>query len=730
MTMFKFQYSRTNQRWSTPCTNPVQGLFLLLLTLFLACTDVRADETETTTPVKSVSLENITVTANKMEECLTRVPQSITVIDEIMLEEKGINNLSDIIREIPNMTTATSPIATGVRFRGLSPSIFTNNNPVLIYIDGVAHIGTEGFDASLANVERVEVLRGPQGTIYGKDAIGAVINIVTKKPVNEWQGKIGAEYGSFNLMRGVFNAGGALINDKLYLGINGQYQQDDGWIENKNPNRDKDFNKADDRRTNLNLTATPTDRFTARLSLINEYENEYGVDGIGLPDGTSISDFSRDDAEQVDMDVLTRQVTENNAQSLGLSYDFGPVSLNSVTTHKILEFDANYDSDFSNNQIYDGLSQFWNYEDRNCTQELRLSSADRESFRWVAGLYLEKEKRDQPGIGKQSPGFDPVTYDYLGSFEMSAESRMDSKTLAAFGQVVVPFSKSFELTLGGRFQRIEKEIDLSMYYLPVGVQGSAMFDFNADKAWDYFLPKAALSWQFAGEWSTYISYSRGYMPGGFNYFSMAGNEEDNRFEPQKSSNYEWGLKGEFERGYMAASMFYMDIEDIHVYKVEGMGTMYVTDNAEKAHSQGIELEAVYRPPIEGVELNTAMGIIDAKYDDYDTGIGNFKGQDIALTPAHTIRAGVAYIHPCGFYSRIDLYNQGKIYFFDNENMVFPEEEMYTLLDARLGYRLNDWDFCIYGRNLTDEDYITMFSSMRVLSFGDPRTFGTRMTYYF
>ncbi len=398
--MFEFRFFRKKRRGTGSARTGVgAGLPALILALVLACAGAWAGEPDATAANEPAVLEKITVTANKMEEDLTQVPQSITVIDEVMLEEKGIKNVHDLIREIPNMTSASSPIANGVGFRGLNPSIFTNNNPVLIYIDGVAHIGTQGFDASLANAERVEVLRGPQGTIYGKDAIGAVINIVTKKPGNDWRGKIGAEYGSFDFVRGVFNANGAVVDDTLYVGINGQYRQDDGWIENENPGRDGDFNKADDRRVNLNLTATPADRFAARLSLTNEYTREYGVDGFGLPAGESIDDYSRDDAEHVDFDVPTKWVTENNAQSLGLTYDFGPVALDSATTRKLLEFDATMDSDFGNNPLFDGLTQFWSHEDENWTQELRFSSANTDGFRWVAGVYYEQESRDQPRLG-------------------------------------------------------------------------------------------------------------------------------------------------------------------------------------------------------------------------------------------------------------------------------------------------------------------------------------------
>ena len=701
----------------------------LLLIATLLCPPARADDTNATRPNEALALEKITVTANKMEEDLTKVPQSITVIDEIMLEEKRITSVDDIIREIPNMKASSAPVASGVNFRGLNPSIFTNNNPVVIYIDGVPHSGNIGFDASLANAERVEILRGPQGAIYGKDAIGAVINIVTKKPDNDWQGKVGTEYGSENFMRGVFNAGGALIDDKLFLGLNGQYEQDDGWIKNQAPGMDDDFNKEDDRRLNLNLTLTPTDRFTARLSLTNEYSRQYGVEGIGLPVGSVIGDFSRDDAEKLEMDAPTRQVTENNAQSLGLTYDFGPMSLNAVTTHKLLDFDGQYDSDFGNNPLYAGLIQYNEFEMENWTQELRLSSNQDQGFRWLAGLYFETECHDQTRMGMQFPDFDPVSYTYLGNSDMNAASKTDTETWAAFGQVVIPLADRFELTLGGRYQRITKEIDLAMYYLPVGVSGPAMYRLEADKTWDAFLPKAALAWQFADAWSTYISWSRGYMPGGFNYFAMAGSAEDNRFEPQTSTNYEWGVKGAFKRGSVAASVFYMDIEDIHISKA--IGTMYVTDNAKKAHSQGVELEGTYRP-LDGLELSAAVGVIEAKYDDYNWGGGDFDGQSIEQTPAHSIRAGAAYTHPSGAYGRIDVLNHGKQYFRDNVNAIeeFPTQDMYTLVDAKLGYRTDDWDFYVYGRNLTDEEYVSMFSGMHVISYGEPRTFGLGMTYYF
>jgi iron complex outermembrane receptor protein len=316
--------------------------------------------------------------------------------------------------------------------------MFTSNNPVVLYIDGVPYTDRVGFDASLANVERIEVLRGPQGTLYGKDAIGGVINIVTKDPGDTFQGKVGAEYGSFNFMRGLFNGSGPLVKDKLYLGINGQYRRDDGWIENTHSGMDENANEEEDRRISGYLLFKPTDRLRARLVLSNDYTRESWVDGYTLPPGSDISSFDRDEAEQVDFDVPTKEEFESNSQSLNLAYDFGAATLTSTTTHRQLEIEGEYDADQGNDPLFSGLTMFGNTELDTSNQELRLSSNQQDGIRWVGGAYFDVEERDQGPYGMQFPMFDPVTFDFLGNFEMNAESVTDSSTAAVFGQVIVP----------------------------------------------------------------------------------------------------------------------------------------------------------------------------------------------------------------------------------------------------------------------------------------------------
>ncbi len=676
--------------------------------------------------------EAITVTANKIEENVQDVPQSITVIDELVLDEKGITDIPDLVREIPNMSIATGIHGNAVSFRGLNPSMFTNNNPVVIYIDGVPIIDKSAFDASLANVERIEVLRGPQGTLYGKDAIGGVINVVTKSPANKCQGKVGVEYGSNNYMQSIFNVSGPLKNDTLFWGINGQYRQDDGWIENTNAGLDSNGNESEDRRISGYLLYTPTERLTARLILTDDSNEESWMDGYALSGGTDISAFHRDDAEKVDFDVPTDTDRESFAQSLHLSYALDSMTLTSTTTHSKMDFEGDYDADFGNTPYYEGLMQFNYSKLETSTQELRLSGNNETGIRWVGGVYFDSEDREQGPYGMQFPNFDPVTYAYIGAYEMNVESETDNATYAVFGQVMVPLGERFELTLGGRYQHIEKEIDQDMYFLPVGTSGPAMFSYSAEKEWNTFLPKAALKYRLSDTWNTYVSYSQGYMPGGFNYFATSGTAGDNSFKPQKSSNYEVGIKGSMDRLRVSASLFYMDIEDIHVYKAYGTG-IYYTDNAESAHSQGVELELAYNPT-DTIELTGALGIIEAEYDTYNAGDGiSFDGRKIENTPAYTATAGVFWTHPRGIYSRVDMRAIGDVHFYDDCNKTFVKEDSYITFDAKIGYQTGGWDFYVYGKNLTDEEYIVDFisnTSLSMADFGDPLTVGAGVRYRF
>lgn len=696
------------------------GFKTLLALSVVASTALSAQE--------ALQLESVTVSANKIEEEIKNIPQSISVIDEVMVEERGIKNLADIANEIPNFNVSNF-FANQSNFRGINPSIFSNNNPVTIYIDGVPQSSRYGYDVSLANVERIEVLRGPQGALYGKDSIGGVINIITKTPSNEWQGQIGAEYGSFNTISSTFNASGALIKDKLFLGLNGDYTKSDGWVENENPKLDKHADASKNHNLNLNATYKPTENLTAKLSISNGAKRHNWLgDLVPL---AKFKDWKRNDAKKVNYETKTFTDTFSNSQALALDYEMERLRLSSVTTHKKVTLEGEYDADYGNNPMMDGLMQFQYLDTKTFTQELRLSSKESNAFRYIGGLYFEREKINNKWYGQQMPPSPMMP----APSEADAPSNTTSTTKAIFAQSMIPLGDRFELTLGGRYQVIDKEMISDTYFFPLGNRpATPMLHLDMEHKWNVFLPKAALSYKVNDNWTSYATISKGYLPGGFNFFPMMPGDQ-NRFEPQTSINYELGFHAQTlgNRLRLSGALFYMDIKDVHVFSIDPNNhNNFITDNADGATSKGIELEALYRAT-ERIDLNAALGIINAKYKEYKSTFGtDNKGNKIENTPSFNLKLGITYTDPSGFYARGDVKMQGKTYYSPTNTLY---DEAYTVVDTKLGYRFGDWDIYAYGKNITNTDYVAFMQDRESYGnaytlMGKGREFGIGGRYFF
>ncbi len=677
-------------------------------------------------------LDDITVTANKMEEDIQRVPQSITVIDENVIEEKGLQSAMDIMDQIPN-TLSTANHGAGINFRGLNASMFTSNNPVVMYVDGIPIVNRWGYNFSMANVESIEVLRGPQGTLYGKDAIGAVVNVITRDPGDTWAGKVKTEYGSWNTWKASVYANGPVMADKVYMGISGQYDRTDGWIRNEYPGMVEDFGRKASYDLNGYLLATPNERLRMRLTFAHSYLHDHGETAKALPNGPSLDDFDRDMLKHQRLDVDPSVKHQTDGQSLVVSYDFDSFKLESTTTHRVHTIsDSVYDADFGDNPMFAGLIMLGDDELTTWSEELRVSSSNTSGLRWVGGVYLEADNdKHGPRYGQQFPNFDPATMTYLGNYEMLAESDSDAHTGAVFGQVMVPLGESFEVTLGARYQRIEKDIYLEMRYQPVGMTMPPMQILDLEKTWNAFLPKVGVSWFIDDSLTAYASFSQGYMPGGFNYFSSGGGLDENSFEPQRSTNYEVGVKAEHEQWRVNAAAFYMDIEDIHIYK--NIGTMYLADNADGAHSYGLELEGTWLP-ISGLELTASLSLMEAEYDGFDLGNNiDLKGEPIEGAPNYGFLFSACYHHPGGLYGRADLRHVGEVNYYDSGAFTMRQADPYTVVNMRAGWLYKDFDIFVYVNNATDEEYIESLRANSMFSaagFGNERSIGLGLSYSF
>lgn len=665
--------------------------------------------------VEQVKLDDIVLSASKTEENLQNISQTVTVIDKEELEEKEIKTIADVIKEIPNMTSRYLYFDT-VNFRGLNTSTFTNNNPVVIYIDGIPHSNKFGYNASLVNVERIEILRGPQGTLYGKDSIGGVINIVTKTPTNEYHGEVGTEYGTDNYQDGLFNLSGPIIKDVLFFGLNGRFSKSDGWITNHNDNLNEDADRNNAHNLNTNFLYKPSENFSARLDLSHDKDNRYWIQGGIIPSINLINSYSRENFEDANYDTDTFTKIVSTSQALNLSYDFNNINISSTTTNKKVDIDGNYDYDWKTYTPYANLSKLQYSQSETQTQELRFSNKN-DSFKWVMGLYYENEKFNNERYGTQRPV----------NTEINAVSETQNQTYAAFGEITVPLIDKLDLTLGGRAQRINKNIDLNYYMGTIGNNANPMYILNDEHTWNAFLPKAGLAYHINDDLTSYLTISKGYMPGGYNYYSYSGDAEDNRFNEQTSTNYELGIRGNFFDNslYLASSIFYMDIDDIHVYTYDASTGFSYVSNAAKAHSQGMEIELKYSIANNWM-LESAIGFTRAQYDEYSSN----KNNKIENTPSFTTNIGLSYYNPRGYYGRFDVQTQGDVY-FDAANSI--KQDAYAIANVKVGYRFDNWNIYTYVKNITDKSYLTTVKSDvggYLATFGQGRFVGVGVKYTF
>lgn len=673
------------------------------------------------------NLGDITVTANKMEESISKIPQSISIIDENKIENSGITNIKEFATHIPSFNAHSFNYFTLSNFRGLNTSAFTNTSPLVIYVDGIPTSNRQGYDLNFANIKRVEVLRGPQGTLYGKDAIGGVINVISKTSNNKWEGKIGLEYGNNNTQYAKFYSGGALKEDEVFFNLYGSYEHNDGWIENTQSGMKKDANGLNKNHYGFDIIYLPTEDLKVKASISNSYEKQDGLyDTVYLPSSINIKKVKRSDYESLSYNNETFTKNKTSTQALSFNYFLGDLILDSITTHKTLDSDGNYEMDAGNGIAFIKDSNiFLDATSETTTQEFRLSN-DESDYRWITGLYFERDKLENDRFGS-----------YLSAFNstLNAKSKTTSDTKAIFGQIVVPFSENYELTLGGRYQSLTRDYDLentATVVLP-GFPGN--FSVKEKETWNVFIPKAALSYEVNNNLTTYATFTKGYVAGGFNTAPSSSNLDNIKFDPQSSMNYEIGSKFYTDNLYLNSSIFFMDIKDVHVYSQNPTTGLTSTKNIDKAESYGLEIEGKYVIN-NSWNVNGFISMINAKYkSSYITSPNRItsqnKGNKIELTPKYSAKLGLEYISTKGVYGNFNLLYKGDTY-LNPENTV--KQDDYVTTDLKLGYKLESFNIYSYVNNISDKDYLVNYDIApgggQAVSFGRGRTFGLGLKYSF
>ena len=677
----------------------------------------------------SNSLSEVVVTAQKREEEAQKVPFSISTLTAKEIQGYRIWNLRDITAVVPNLYSANpgdNRNVTGVR--GIATTSY--DPAVATYIDGVNQFGLDTYIPQLFDVERVEVLRGPQGTLYGRNAMGGVINVITKQPTNQSTGFAELSTGNYGQQRYSVGVRTPLVDDKLYFGAAVLYNSFDGYYTNLYNN-----SKLDEQHSftgNYYLKYLPSQTFSLTLNIKNYANRNNGPFALASsPDDALASPF------KVSQNATTQMVDNIFNSSLAANYAGRGFNFTSVTTYQknYRYYTVPIDGDFS---PLDAVSIINNYGKKFNkvevgTQEFRFSSpASASNLKWTAGLYgFTRYSPTKAGthFGADAAAVGSPLTDFT-SINTNIERNYGG---AIFGQLTYSLTPEFDITAGARYDYEHKKEQVKGEFQPDGADPMVtQNDTSSTASFKAFTPTFSLAYHVSESNNVYATYSRGFRAGGI---SQLGSDPSQpplfAFKPEYSSNYEVGSKNQFfnNRLRVNVSLFYILVNDAQVPTLILPDAITVTRNAGKLSSKGAEAE-IAATLFKGLDVAYSFGYTHARYTTLQVGsngaVINLKGNHQVYTPDVTSMLALQYGYALNNTATTRLIARGEWrylgnQYFDLANQI--EQKGYSTFNAQLGVSTKKFDVFLWESNLTNKHYIDYAYDFGASHLGNPRTYG-------
>ncbi len=658
----------------------------------------------------SIQLETVVVTAHKNKERKQDIPANISVVDSKTMEDFNVEKLDTLTGLIPNVSVNRIQNQAGqIVFRGIGG--MTNMNKVFnINVDGVT-IPYAALDTFL-DISQVEILRGGQSSLYGRNTHAGVVNIITTKPTHEFTFDAGIDYGSYNTSK-VKTAFGGPLGDQQAYRIALSQTSTDGYMENES------LDTTDGSRYQQNTGRFIYDYTTSNDTLIrfSVIKDSYagGFDEFFVvADGVGTTTKNNEEGE-TNGDLISPTLTVES-QLNGLK-------LTSITNYSNSNSHVLYDMDFS---MMDLILFEYDEEFTTVTQEFRLIDDDSEAFKWLLGVFFMQERLES--LTDVSFGDDAAMVPgMMAGLRMIGDGAIESQGIALFGQMSFLFQEKFELRTRLRLDQEHRELT---WKGNTELNGMAMVpeqDYTRNDDWLGVMPALSVSYLPTQDQRIYASIDRGYKVGDYAANQTDINAVKEPVDPEYTMTYEIGYKAMLADRTLEIScaLFYIDWTDMHVSVVKD--SVALMQNAAEAHASGFEFEARWRP-IQGLDLFTGLGLLDGEFDRYDNHPDGLDLIGNALPNSHdyNFSLGAVYRQDQGMFASVSANMMGPK-FMDELNDV--EQEAYTLLNAKAGYKSDSWSFYLYGRNLLNEEYLvhTFLTAGRI---GEPAVIGGQVNYLF
>lgn len=704
------------------------ALLLVLLTFSVSFAATGSDVEATSQPTaqtegegatkasndKPLQLDPVVVTAEKRSENIQEIPSSISVVTDLQIMDSGITDIQELSSLTPNLFISNWGVRGNsyVFIRGIGA---VNNDPAVgFYVDDVNYMDSNVFDSKLYEIERIEILRGPQGTLYGRNSLGGIINIVTKEPDNETTAGTELRFGDYNLFETELYMRTPLIEDKLFLGLAGNYQIQDGFSHNDYLGEDADDLKGLNGR--MHIRWTPTQKLDVLLT----------ADGEKIDDGaypiTNLSQVKKD-PHHVSHDIKSTDERDSFGTSLRVRYDADALTFTSITGYRHFDDWASNDQDFSPMPLMDTSQTI---HDNQVSQEFRFASPeDNGNWKWIGGLYGFFHEHDTNLTMNMAPGlYAPF------AITTDTDSHLDTAGCAVFGQATYTLFDKLELSAGLRYDYERSAIDYKNS--TNGIQDTKYDDSINNNT---LLPKFQLAYHWTNDFMTYASVARGYRSGGFN--TSFPDSSKRAFDPEYSWNYEVGAKTSWFNNRLTfnAAAFYITLEDQQITQTRNGADTFIT-NAGKSHNVGFEFEGsalLY----EGLTAEANFGYTYSKFDEYSGGAIDYKDNLAPFVPRYTYNAALQYRHPIikdfnwlwntgslDLFTRAEVQGTGPFY-WDSSNSIKQNE--YEIFNFRVGLETDHFDLILWCRNAFDREYAKVAFDFgggnHYGQAGDPQTFG-------
>jgi iron complex outermembrane receptor protein len=716
------------------------------------------------------ALEEVVVTATKRAQSLQDVPMAVNAFNADTIETAGINDAGDLAILTPalNINVNTNPFAARMVIRGVGTA---QTDPALepsvgLFIDGI-YLGRTGLGMSdLTDIERIEVLQGPQGTLYGKNTNAGAISVITKKPSFEKsEGYIEASVGNYSMNKLTASISGPLTQNLAYR-LSGNINQRDGYYDNS---AGVDFNDADDWNIQGKLQWEPTESLSILLSG-SRVERDTTCCGADAVQDESVNNelvaqgLSPDSNDPYDYNVQSnadnRFAMESDLLSMTIDYDTGWGAIKSITAWNDYSYRVDQDPDRSELDILTLSND--KYSGDSFSQELRFTASPSDNVDYMLGIfYLEQNTKrggDEPfvfigddiiTIGSQQDLPFPLPFNFLvqPGDSLTVDMDQDAETIAFFGQGTWHIGDQWHITGGLRWSDEEKKSDLfsqtystAFSYQILGASFldsvSTPIDATLERSSDNvdWMLRAALD--IGDDSMVYASAGTGTKSGGFQ--TVNGAADDREFDDEDTTTYELGVKSTLldARLRINAAAFYSEIENFQAQRQLETGIGTYVSNESKVETSGVDLQ-VEAAPMPNLVLSAGL-LYMHKYEITD---GPEKGADLPFTAEFSGTLAATLVFPLGdggVYWRTDY-----SYMDDHVTNVASAAQLRdadydnrNLVNSKLGWRNDSWNVSIWGKNLTDDKYAMqtaapfLVSGMDAYFLAPPRTFGATVRYTF